>query len=328
MKIAQVLTSSGWGGTETVFILLVNELSRKHDVTVITYDNPAILKELSPNVKPIIIPETSRKNLWGYWLLYRIFVKESFDIVHTHGAKASTMVYWLSRILPICQIATKHNSRKGSIFNKISNTTAVSRTVARSIKNETMVIHNGINVISREIEDQRHDPFRIMAIGRLDPIKGFDLLIEQVAKLDIPFQLDIVGDGPEKNKLLQKIDHLGLAGQVFFKGYQNNIPERMGQVDLIVISSRSEGFSMVAVESLFYGKVLLSTHIGISQDLLDDSLLVGHENLAVKIKEIALNYEKFRNCFKATQKKYQREFSIEHVTTVYEELFKRSVPHG
>ncbi len=51
---------------------------------------------------------------------------KNYDIVHTHGAKATQITYLLNKISPFIHIATKHNTRKGKIFNKVKNVISVS----------------------------------------------------------------------------------------------------------------------------------------------------------------------------------------------------------
>ena len=85
-----------------------------------------------------------------------------------------------SKFITIKQVATKRNPRKGSIFNKVDHVTAISKDVARSIsKKDVDVIYNGILKESEILEKSPNPIFTVVAIGRLDKIKGFDILIEE-----------------------------------------------------------------------------------------------------------------------------------------------------
>jgi len=323
MKIVQFIASSGWGGAEKIFVLLANTLAKTHIVTVITYDNPVIVSGLDSSIRCIIMPKKSRNNLIVYRKLYRVLSRESFDLAHTHGAKASEIIYQIRRFLLLPQVATKHNSRKGVIFEKVENTISVSLDSANSIHQKTTMIHNGILASPIVLKDEAHTPFRMIALGRLDPIKGFDHLIQQTSQLNINFELKIIGDGPQKKKLQQQVARLGLKNKITLTGYKTNIPELMSQSDLVIVSSLSEGFSLVTAESLFYAKVLLSTKVGISVEILDDHLLTDHNHIAEKITAIASNYAWHRQHFKAIQKQNRNKFMIENVAKSYERVYEQ-----
>lgn len=196
MKIAQFIASNEWGGAEKVFVSLCNELAENHEVTALTYPNPGIVQSLDPRVRQIVIPCTSRYNLRVYWILYQIIRNHAFDVVHTHCAKATRMVHSLGRFLSFLQVATKHNPRKGKVFEKVRHVTAVSAAAVATVKQGAALIYNGIAPVAITPADQRNHPFRILAIGRLDPIKGFDHLVDQAARLEMDFLLEIIGDGP------------------------------------------------------------------------------------------------------------------------------------
>lgn len=323
MKIAQILTSTGWGGAEKMFTLLSNELSKDHDVTVICYHNDSISSQLSKSINYITIPVTSRNSPRTYWSLYKILKYSPFDIVHTHGAKSSEIIHRLSRFLKLTQVATKHNARKGSIFNKLKYVTAVSKVAAQSISGNAEIIYNGISAQQSTLDDFKNHPFKILAVGRLDPLKGFDNLIRQTAKLNIDFRLDILGDGPQRKELTELACTLGISDKIIFQGYQETIKSFMNEADLVIISSLTEGFSLVAIEALFHAKVLISTEVGIAGEILDHSLLTDHNTIAEKIQEIVDNYSEYRQRFKTIQNKKASTFTIETVAKNYEEYFQK-----
>ena len=317
MRIAQFIASDGWGGAEKVFVNLCNALAAENEVTALTYDNPAFVRHLDPRVRHVLVPCTSRHNPSVYWMLYRFLKPSRFDIVHTHCAKASGIIYALSRFLPLRQVATKHNPRKGEIFEKVRHVTAVSMSAAKTIRQGAPVIYNGIVPVAITPGDEPHAPLRMLAIGRLDPVKGFDHLIEQAACLKMDYRLDIIGDGPQRAALQRQIDEASLSEKVRLVGYCDNIPERMRDADLVIISSHSEGFPLVLVESLFYAKVLVSTPVSDAPALLDAALLAEQEHVAEKIMEVARDFVAYRNLFRAVQQTNRDRFRIETIAKSY-----------
>lgn len=94
----------------------------------------------------------------------------------------------------------------------------------------------------------------LVAVGRLVPQKGFDLLIGALATLgDQRVRLTILGEGPLRTGLTQQIRALGLQGQVWLAGYRRNPFPCIAGADALVLSSRFEGFPNVVLESLACG---------------------------------------------------------------------------
>lgn len=95
-----------------------------------------------------------------------------------------------------------------------------------------------------------------LAVGRLDYIKGFDLLLEAWAifcKQNQDWTLSIVGGGAEELRLKQIACDLGISSRVIFLGQQKNVDQFYRQASIYCLSSRNEGFPMVLLEAQSYG---------------------------------------------------------------------------
>ncbi|WP_297941957.1 glycosyltransferase, partial [uncultured Campylobacter sp.] len=135
--------------------------------------------------------------------------------------------------------------------------------------------------------------FSIVAVGRLDKIKGFDLLIRAVSELKFDFELKIYGQGGERQNLQNLIDSLKLQDRVRLCGFCDDVAAALAASHLHVISSRKEGFPVILIEGIFYSPVLISTRVGGIPEILDEEFLYNVENLSDKIYEIYTEYEKF-----------------------------------
>ncbi|WP_297959017.1 glycosyltransferase [uncultured Campylobacter sp.] len=141
--------------------------------------------------------------------------------------------------------------------------------------------------------------FSIVAVGRLDKIKGFDLLIHAASELKFDFELKIYGQGSERQNLQNLIDSLKLQDRVRLCGFCDDVAAALAAAHLHVISSRKEGFPVILIEGIFYSPVLISTRVGGIPEILDEEFLYNVENLSDKIYEIYTEYEKFvRDFFK------------------------------
>jgi len=97
---------------------------------------------------------------------------------------------------------------------------------------------------------------RLLAVGRLHPDKGFDLLVQAYARVAAghpDWDLVILGEGDERPRLQAQIDAAGLSDRVAMPGRVGNVGDWYGSADLYVLSSRFEGLSNTLLESLASG---------------------------------------------------------------------------
>ncbi len=102
---------------------------------------------------------------------------------------------------------------------------------------------------------------RIVAAGRLVEAKGFDLLIDAAATLactDLPFRVDIFGEGPLEAVLSRRIQAAGLTGRVALLGHASDPDTIFDGAHLCVLPSRREGFGNVLVEAMAAGAPVLA----------------------------------------------------------------------
>ena len=102
----------------------------------------------------------------------------------------------------------------------------------------------------------------VVAMGRLDPLKGFDLLIRAFARCrrERPeWRLTIVGHGEQRAALESLAGQLGIASDVRFPGLVAGPAAILRKADLFVLSSRYEGFPNALLEAMAVGVAVIAT---------------------------------------------------------------------
>ncbi len=105
------------------------------------------------------------------------------------------------------------------------------------------------------------EPPVVLGVGKLRPQKGFDVLIAAFARARAkrPLRLVILGQGPERARLLQQAKRLGVADDVALPGFVGNPFAWMARCGVFVLSSRFEGLPGVLIQALACGCPVVST---------------------------------------------------------------------
>lgn len=299
MKVCHFVASVGLGRGDAC-VDLVNALAPDIDAALVAPRGARFIGVVDKRVDAFEYgSRNTRANPFLHWELYRLFRKINPDIVHTHFAKASEIFYYLNKALGIRHVATKHNPRKGRIYNKLEHVIAVSKGVADSIRHANVkIIYNGINPIPLPDDTSANSVFTITAVGRLDKIKAFDQLINECSGLKFDFKLLIAGEGKERANLENLARNLNMKDKVEFLGFRLDIPQLMRKSDIVVQCSHSEGNSLVLLEAMFYSKMLISRRVGIAAEILPESLLIENFNISKKIQDVHADYERYSHCFR------------------------------
>lgn len=278
IRVCHFVADAGLGRGE-VYVDLANQMSksgRQVEVGLLVPRQARFCERISEQVRILEYKARNNRNNPRLWLeLCRTLQHFRPNLVHTHFAKATEIFRVLNLWLRLPHVATKHNPRRGRVFEKVPHVIAVAEVVRSSIRNQhATVIYNGILPKPTTRPAQRHGgKLKLLSVGRLDPIKGYDRLITALEGVDRPWQLTILGEGEQRGELELLVKNLGLTGRVLLPGFRSDIPEQMSASDLFIMSSHSEGCSVALLEAMHYAPLAISTRVGLAAELFPDWLL-------------------------------------------------------
>ena len=179
--------------------------------------------------------------------------------------------------------------------------------------------------VPREELEMDPDAIYLISVGRMVKRKGYDNLLKALAEInDNKVKLIIIGEGPEKETLLQIIKDENLGNRVLLPGFVTEDVkfQYLKCADLYVLSSVHEGFGIVLQEAMQVGLPILATNYGGQTDIIEDrinGLLVEGNSvdaLVNGIKQMLENKELMARCSQENLKKVQ-EFHAENIAKRY-----------
>ena len=292
------------------------------------------------------------------WRAFRCFKP---DIVHVHSTKAGLVGRAAAKLAGLPVVFTAHGwaftegiaegSRRLAVFlekcaarvsNAIICVSEYDRQLALrlGVGNALLLkrIHNGVPEVSAEKRSipQRIGALRIICVARLDAPKDHALLLDALVMLkDLPWVLEVIGDGPLTQALQQKTSDLGLASRVEFSGLCNDVPSRLAGSDVFVLASGWEALPLSILEAMRAGLPVVASDVGgVSESVTDGvtGFLVPKGDKAVladRLVRLMGDAALRRKMGLAGRAAYEREFSFEvmyrRTLKIYTDLLARKV---
>jgi glycosyltransferase involved in cell wall biosynthesis len=182
--------------------------------------------------------------------------------------------------------------------------------------------------LDRSLYDTPNDAPLAIALGRLHPAKGLDVLIRAAAQVPELF-VWIAGEGPERENLQRLTAELGLGERIRFLGWRSDRASLFKTADLCVYPSREEPFGNVVVEAWACGTPLVATASTGPKWLVgdgEDGVLTpvdDVERLAAAMKALIGAPELRAALAAAGRRRVAEEFSEPAIVARYIDLFTR-----
>lgn len=333
MKILQVMAGADHGGAETAFVdicLAMHEAGMA--LEVVTRPNAARVPALeAAGIVVHTLPFGGKLDIFTAWKLSAIIKKYQPSIIQTWMGRATQKTpNWKAlntarRYLVAARLGgyyAMRNFKSADYF--VTNTPHLKDYVRQGGVADERICH--INnfapapeeetapAVSRADLDTPDNATVLLALARLHPVKGLDVLIRSLVQVPDNAVLWIAGEGGEKDALETLARELGVHDRVRFLGWRADRYALMRAADMVIVPSREEPFGNVFVQAWAAQKpVIVSDALGPKQYCVDgeDCVMVPRENadaLATAInrlagdktlqdKIVARGYERFMNEF-------------------------------
>jgi len=305
IKVVHIIPTLGLGGAERIMVDLILHGNRDvFDFSVVTIvgGGPFENELRAAGVPYYSLGKTTLFGLGMLVELTQLLNRLEPDIVHTHlfGAHLWGQVASLLNRVPI-MVASEQNTdvdlgelrtRIKQVLSYSADTViAASEAIRKFLSTQGHISEDKIVVIRNAIDTARYlslrpsvfeAPMKLLSIGRLEPQKGHDVLIEALSRVhDVPWDLTIVGTGEQLDDLSDRVTLHHLNDRVHFVGTTTNIPTLIEQHDVVMMPSRWEGIGLVVIEGMAAGRLVIASNVGGIPELITHGktgLLVQPDN--------------------------------------------------
>lgn len=365
MKILFVINSFGTGGAENQVVSLISELSRRgHSCCVVRLKNkPDDLTYLLNDNHLVTTHHLGMDSKLGMLvsvLKYNAFVKDFRpDVVHAHLSHSiifSRLYKFLfsNKTRIICtthsyNIRNKliHWMYKKTDFISDINTNVSQAAVNRYIetkaysKEKSLSIPNGFDIdkysssnkcsmtrssLRSTLGFSQYD-FVCCAVGRLDSIKNYEMMIETIHRVYESkncIRLIILGGGSLLEPLKSLVSKFSLNEKVKFVGIKKNVSDYLFMSDMFLMTSNHEGMPLALCEAMLSGLPVLSTRFeGAEEFILNDHQLVDkNDSKSLSEKIISFIDGKFIIDAESDRIRIEKQYSISSVVDRWEDIYK------
>ncbi|WP_437720140.1 glycosyltransferase [Sorangium sp. So ce861] len=303
LAIAHVVSSFQTGGAEQVVVdLAASQRAAGHDVLAVAIaedpDGPRAEQLRRRGVEVRLVPKGPGFDRTLTARLAALFATKGVMLVHAHNQLS--LIYaapagWLHRV-PV--IHTKHGVSqdmegrrwlRGAASAFVDAHVAVSQPTAAAVLGRREVDPPKLHVVTNGIDLSRFAPdpaararvraelaipqgaFVVGTVGRLSPVKNHALLVRAAARaLPRSGRLLLVGDGPERGRLVALARELGMSDHALFAGERHDVPALLAALDVFALPSLSEGLPLALLEAMAAGLPAVATDVGgVSTALVD-----------------------------------------------------------
>tara|TARA_R100000935_G_scaffold198_1_gene553 strand:+ start:7129 stop:8202 length:1074 start_codon:yes stop_codon:yes gene_type:complete len=354
MKVLHVINSLVAAGAENLVVTLANEQVKKNEVSVFTFysEKDVFAEKLD---KKVNFKSHKGQNYFSLKKLSNLYKYiKAHDVIHVHLFPPFYIVAMLSLFVGKRNlIFTEHNttnSRRRKIFKPLeifiykryNYIICISDGVARELKAwmgnriNSITIKNVINTdyinsiapVDRDTLRLEDDAILLAMVGRFQEQKDQDTIIKALPALPDNYYLLLMGEGEREEGLKTLSKELDVEERVHFMGVKKNVFGILKSCDVGIISSKWEGFGLVALEYMASGLPALGSNneglkevIGTSEALFE----IGNHTQLSKLILKTIRDTAFKKQIQETQKEHLQSFDLKKAIAEHQRVYKNKV---
>jgi glycosyltransferase involved in cell wall biosynthesis len=366
LRILHTESSIGWGGQE-IRILTETQgmLRRGHDVTLLTPASADIYPAALKRSVPVVTLPIEKKRLGALAAMTRWLAvhRRKFDVINTHSSTDTWLTAlactWLRDAPPI--VRTRHVSTavgrnaptrwlyQSATRHIVTTGEALRRQLAKENGFDPVrmtSVRTGIDLAAFRPMDRAEcrrglgleERPTLGIVATLRDWKGHDYLLGAWALLRGRFadwRLIIVGDGPQRARLEERVVNEGLADSVRFVGNQDDVPRWLNALDLFTLPSfGDEGVPQGIMQAMACGLPVVATPVGAIEEAVqrdETGLIVAPKDAVALAEALArlMNDSALRRSMGDAGRAYaQANFGVEAMLDRMETVFRKVIADG
>jgi len=327
IRVLQCIRQGQVGGGESHLLSLSANLNKDiFEPVVLSFtDGPMIGLLQEQGIKTHIIHTEKPFNFFVWGKVKKLVSDEKIDLIHAHGTRAHSNVFWAARSLDIPLVYTVHGwsfhddqnpfvkrmrilgekflvSRSDVNISVSESNRQTGRKYIRSFRSE--VVNNGINREKfnpanrfRNIREDlgiEKNALLLLFIARFTSHKQPLALIQAMAGVvkEMPgIRLLMVGDGDEKSKALLLAKQLCLDDSIIFEPFRQDVPDILNAADIYILPSLWEGLPIGLLEAMSMGKAVIATNVDGTCEIIrhqENGYLIQPENVQQELTRAIL----------------------------------------
>ncbi len=318
IKILEGIRQGKIGGGESYLLSLVENLDRQlFEPVVVSFTGGPMVERLQQQGIKTYVVHTERPfdiTVWGK--IKKVIKAEAIDIVHAHGTRAASNLFWAAKktgrpLLYTCHAWSFHPDQNPLVHKiRVQSEAFLTRQAAVNICGAQANRETGrrlfknfdAEIIHNSIDPQRFNPNGVFKNIRSELKIGADeILVASIARFTLQKQplkliaafaavrktvpnlrLLMVGDGEQKAEAIQLIKSLGIEQSVILENFRQDVPDVLAACDIFVLPSLWEAFPIALLEAMSMGKAVIATAVDGTPEMVtpgENGILIEVENL-------------------------------------------------